>query len=70
MKERTILRYACEICGAEYENKDECLACENGHITKGKIKSMSFEAKKKIPYMVWLELEDQTLPYMVCPGRD
>ena len=24
-------KYVCEICGAMYNNKDKCEACERGH---------------------------------------
>ena len=30
-------KYVCEICGAEYNDKSNCEACEQSHFTKLKI---------------------------------
>ena len=72
MTERVITRYVCDLCGAEYDTKDECAECESGHTrrSKTKIRDMSFEPKHRIPFMVWIEFDGQKIPYMACPGRE
>lgn len=42
-------KYVCEICGAVYSDKNDCEACEQGHLVNLKI--VSFKQGKL--YMKW-----------------
>lgn len=42
-------KYVCEVCGATYNNKDKCEACEQGHFSNLKIIS----CKQYNPYEIW-----------------
>lgn len=53
--------YVCELCGASYEDFDECHACESGHckefvggVMQEKLQSMyAYQPKKALPATVY-----------------
>lgn len=40
-----ITMYECEVCGQRYRDRDECLNCENSHITDLHIARANFLPK-------------------------
>lgn len=42
MKTNTYTEYTCESCGRTYDNKNDCIKCEESHITDFKISNYNF----------------------------
>ena len=71
MKTNIYTEYTCEMCGRTYDNKDDCIKCENSHITNFKISgyefpeprgygnSINFEGKNCFPSKLILLFEKQ-----------
>lgn len=58
---KTLTKYVCELCGAEYTKTDECLACESNHIKIKKIAGYTYSKyKEKYPISITVETEDGT----------
>ena len=43
-----ITMYECEVCGQRYRDRDECLNCENSHITDLQIARARFLPKQHV----------------------
>lgn len=65
MTENTYTDYTCDLCGSVYENKDDCIKCENSHITEFKIVDYEFPTKGAFPSGLLLEFEADGEKYTV-----
>lgn len=48
-------KYVCKICGAEYNNKSKCEACEQGHLAKLKF---IYDPREKWPQYIDVQREE------------
>ena len=56
--------YICEICGAEFNDKDACLDCENGHSQPESIYELHYENSYKYPTNIDIKFpNDRVITY-------
>lgn len=63
---KKVEHYICDFCGAEYDNKTDCLLCENKHKMPLSIESKRYNAfGQKYPSVLYVKMDDgETIAYM------
>ena len=56
---KKVEHYICDFCGAEYDNKTDCLLCENKHKMPLSIESKRYNAfGQKYPSVLYVKMDD------------
>lgn len=52
--------YICDICHVDYDNEEDALDCEKGHLKIIKITDARYNPCSKFPYKIEVEFSDGT----------
>ena len=63
---KKIERYICDFCGADYDNKTDCLLCENKHKIPVSIERKIYsDFGQKYPSVLYVKMNNgETIAYM------
>lgn len=55
---KSVEHYICEICGAEYESKEECRECEHCHNKPIEIIKVEYKKNGSYPSKVYIRMSN------------
>lgn len=60
---REQIRYRCDYCGTEFEDREMCLKCENTHIKPKSVDSYYFKYRDSdgYPYKIKVKMDDGSI---------